>query len=115
MNKIDIILPAVIIGFVIGAGIFFLSEWQEEQIAYSLLSDEDKAMTQLAENLRKTNKTDCSELSRILPQNTNQIMIDAIHNKQIELGCKSNVELGEVSERIVYSNATVDIIGGLLD
>ena len=87
MKKPDIIIPGVMIGVVIISGVFFLGEWAEEQTEWSLMSEEDQAMTKLAENLRKTDKTDCTELSTILPHNTNQIMIDAIHMKQKEMGC----------------------------
>ncbi len=87
MNKIDIILPAVIIGFVIGAGIFFLSEWDQEQVQWNLLSEEDQMMTKLAENLRKTDQTNCTELSKVFDINTNEIILNAIIMKQKELGC----------------------------
>ena len=86
MNK-DVIIPGMIIGVVIISGIFFLMEWQAEQKEWNSLSEEDRAMTLLAENLRKTSKTNCTELSQVLDINTNQIMIDAIHMKQKELNC----------------------------
>ncbi len=87
MKKNDIVIPGILIGLTIAIGIFFLTEWQIEQETFNSLSEEDKAMTLLAENLRKTSKTNCTELSQILNINTNQIMIDAIHMKQKELGC----------------------------
>ena len=88
MQKLDIIIPGMIIAVIIFSGVFFLMEWQEEQIAaYNLLSDEDKAMIQLAENLRKTDQTNCTELSQVFEHNTNQIILDAIIMKQKELGC----------------------------
>jgi hypothetical protein len=87
MNKLDIIIPGLIIGVVIISGVFFLTEWQEEQVQWNLLSEEDQAMTKLAENLRKTSKTNCTELSQVFEHNTNEIILDAIIMKQKELGC----------------------------
>ena len=86
MRKSDIGLYGVV-SILIAVGIVSLFMWQDEQEAYNLLSDEDKAMTQLAENLRKTDQTNCLELSQVLDLNTNQIMIDAITMKQKELNC----------------------------
>ena len=87
MNKLDIVIPGLIIGVVIISGVFFLSEWQEEQTAWSLLSEEDQAMTKLAENLRKTDQTNCTELSQVFEINTNEILLNAIIMKQKELNC----------------------------
>ena len=87
MQKLDVIIPGLIIGVVIISGVFFLTEWQEEQVAWSLLSEEDQAMTKLAENLRKTSKTNCTELSQVFEVNNNKILLDAIIMKQKELGC----------------------------
>ncbi len=87
MHKLDVIIPGLIIGVIIISGVFFLTEWQEEQVAWSLLSEEDQAMTKLAENLRKTDQTNCTELSQVFEINTNVILLDAITMKQKELGC----------------------------
>ncbi len=87
MNKLDVVIPGLIIGVVIISGVFFLTEWQEEQVAWSLLSEEDQTMTKLAENLRKTSKTNCTELSQVFEVNNNKILLDAIIMKQKELGC----------------------------
>jgi hypothetical protein len=87
LQKLDVIIPGLIIGVVIISGVFFLTEWQEEQVAWSLLSEEDQAMTKLAENLRKTSKTNCTELSQVFEVNNNKILLDAIIMKQKELGC----------------------------
>jgi len=89
LKKIDIIIPGLIIGVVVISGIFFLQEWQQEQIAWNNLSDEDQAMTQLAENLRNLpdNQTNCTELSQVFDINTNEIILNAIIMKQKELGC----------------------------
>jgi hypothetical protein len=87
MQKLDVIIPGLIIGVIIISGVFFLTEWQEEQVAWSLLSEEDQAMTKLAENLRKTDQTNCTELSQVFEINTNVILLDAITMKQKELGC----------------------------
>ena len=87
MQKLDVIIPGLLIGTVIVTGLFFLMEWQQEQVAWSLLSEEDQAMTKLAENLRKTSQTNCTELSQVFEINTNVILLDAITMKQKELGC----------------------------
>ena len=87
MQKLDVIIPGFVIGVIIMTGIFFLMEWQEEQVAWSLLSEEDQAMTKLAENLRKTDQTNCTELSQVFEHNTNEIILDAIVMKQKELNC----------------------------
>ena len=87
MQKLDVIIPGLIIGVVIISGVFFLTEWQEEQVAWSLLSEEDQAMTKLAENLRKTGQTNCTELSQVFEVNNNKIILNAIIMKQKELGC----------------------------
>ncbi len=87
MQKLDVIIPGLIIGVVIISGVFFLTEWQAEQVAWSLLSEEDQAMTKLAENLRKTSQTNCTELSQVFEHNTNEIILDAIIMKQKELNC----------------------------
>ena len=87
MQKLDVIIPGLIIGVVVISGIFFLTEWQQEQMAWSLLSEEDQAMTLLAENLRKTDQTNCTELSKVFEVNTNEILLNAITMKQKELGC----------------------------
>ena len=87
MNKLDIVIPGLIIGVVIISGAFFLMEWQEEQVQWNLLSEEDQAMTKLAENLRKTSQTNCTELSQVFEVNSNEIILDAIIMKQKELGC----------------------------
>ena len=87
MQKLDVIIPGLIIGVVIISGVFFLTEWQAEQVAWSLLSEEDQAMTKLAENLRKTDQTNCTELSQVFEINNNKILLDAIIMKQKELGC----------------------------
>jgi len=89
LKKIDIIIPGLIIGTVIISGIFFLQEWQQEQIAWNNLSDEDQAMTQLAENLRNLpdNQTNCTELSQVFDINTNEIILNIIIMKQKVLGC----------------------------
>ena len=88
MNKLDILIPGLIIKVVIISGVFFLMEWQEEQVAWSLLSEEDQAMTKLAENLRKTDQTNCTELSQVFEINTNEILLNAITMKQKELNCQ---------------------------
>ena len=82
MQKLDVIIPGFVIGVIIMTGIFFLMEWQEEQVAWSLLSEEDQAMTKLAENLRKTDQTNCTELSQVFEVNTNEIILNAIIMKQ---------------------------------
>ena len=87
MQKLDVIIPGLIIGVVIISGVFFLTEWQEEQVQWNLLSEEDQAMTKLAENLRKTDQTNCTELSQVFEVNSNKILLDAIIMKQKELGC----------------------------
>ena len=87
MQKLDVIIPGLIIGVVIISGVFFLTEWQAEQVAWSLLSEEDQAMTKLAENLRKTSQTNCTELSQVFEVNNNKIILNAIIMKQKELGC----------------------------
>ena len=87
MQKLDVIIPGFVIGVIIMTGIFFLMEWQEEQVAWSLLSEEDQAMTKLAENLRKTSQTNCTELSQVFEVNNNKILLDAIIMKQKELAC----------------------------
>jgi hypothetical protein len=87
MNKLDIVIPGFVIGVIIMTGIFFLMEWQAEQVAWSLLSEEDQAMTKLAENLRKTDQTNCTELSQVFEVNNNKIILNAIIMKQKELGC----------------------------
>ena len=87
MQKLDVIIPGLIIGVVIISGVFFLTEWQEEQVQWNLLSEEDQAMTKLAENLRKTSQTNCTELSQVFEINTNEIILNAIIMKQKELGC----------------------------
>jgi len=87
LNKLDIVIPGLVITVVIISGVFFLTEWQEEMREFNSLSEEDQAMTKLAENLRKTDQTNCTELSQVLDINTNQILIDAIHMKQKELNC----------------------------
>lgn len=87
MRKSDIGLIGVI-GLMVIAAVYLVGiEYQNEQMKWELMSEEDKAMTLLAENLRKTDKTNCLELSQVLKINTNQIMIDAITDKQKELGC----------------------------
>ena len=87
MNKTDIIIPAMLIMVVALSGVFFLSEWQDEQTAWNLLSDEDQAMTKLAENLRKTDKTNCKEMINTKEINTNPILEKAIIEKMEELNC----------------------------
>ena len=87
MQKLDVIIPGMIIAVVIFSGVFFLIEWQEEMREFNSLSEEDQAMTKLAENLRKTSQTNCTELSQVFDINTNQIILDAIIMKQKELGC----------------------------
>jgi hypothetical protein len=87
LQKLDVIIPGLIIGVVIISGVFFLTEWQQEQVQWNLLSEEDQAMTKLAENLRKTDQTNCTELSQVFEINTNVILLDAITMKQKELGC----------------------------
>jgi len=89
LKKIDIIIPGLIIGVVVISGIFFLQEWQQEQIAWNNLSDEDQAMTKLAENLRNLpdNQTNCTELSQVFDINTNEIILNIIIMKQKVLGC----------------------------
>jgi len=87
MQKLDVIIPGLIIGVVVISGVFFITEWQQEQVAWSLLSEEDQAMTKLAENLRKTDQTNCTELSQVFEVNNNKILLDAIVMKQKELGC----------------------------
>ena len=87
MQKLDVIIPGLIIGVVIISGVFFLTEWQEEQVQWNLLSEEDQAMTKLAENLRKTDQTNCTELSQVFEVNNNKIILNAIIMKQKELGC----------------------------
>ncbi len=87
MQKLDVIIPGFVIGVIIITGIFFLMEWQEEQVQWNLLSEEDQAMTKLAENLRKTDQTNCTELSQVFEVNTNEILLNAIIMKQKELNC----------------------------
>jgi hypothetical protein len=88
MQKLDVIIPGLIIGVVIISGVFFLMEWQEEQVAVEFtIREEDQAMTKLAENLRKTDQTNCTELSQVFEVNSNKILLDAIIMKQKELGC----------------------------
>ena len=87
MNKLDILIPGLVIIVVIISGVFFLTEWQAEQVAWNSLSEEDQAMTMLAENLRKTDQTNCTELLQVFEHNTNEILLNAIIMKQKELGC----------------------------
>ncbi len=87
MQKLDVIIPGMIIAVVIFSGVFFLMEWQEELREFNSLSEEDQAMTKLAENLRKTDQTNCTELSQVFEHNTNEILLNAIIMKQKELGC----------------------------
>ena len=42
MQKLDVIIPGMIIAVVIFSGVFFLMEWQEEQVQWNLLSEEDQ-------------------------------------------------------------------------
>ena len=87
MQKLDVIIPGLIICTVVVSGVFFLTEWQQEQVQWNLLSEEDQAMTKLAENLRKTSQTNCTELSQVFEVNNNKIILNAIIMKQKELGC----------------------------
>ncbi len=87
MQKLDVIIPGFVIGVIIITGIFFLMEWQEEQVQWNLLSEEDQAMTLLAENLKNTDQTNCTELSQVFEVNTNEILLNAIIMKQKELNC----------------------------
>ena len=86
MRKSDIGLYGMV-SILIAVGIISLILWQDEQEAWNLLSEEDQAMTQLAENLRKTSQTNCTELSQVFDINTNVILLDAITMKQKELNC----------------------------
>ena len=86
MRKSDIGLYGMV-SVLIAVGIISLILWQDEQEAWNLLSEEDKAMTQLAENLRKTSQTNCTELSQVFDLNTNEIILNAITMKQKELNC----------------------------
>ena len=87
MKKIDIIIPGIIIVLTVSIGVFYLGEWQQEQDEFNSLSEEDKAMTLLADNLRRTSQTNCTELSNVFEINTNKIILNAIIMKQKELGC----------------------------
>ncbi len=87
MQKLDVIIPGLIICTVVVSGVFFLTEWQQEQVQWNLLSEEDQAMTLLAENLKNTDQTNCTELSQVFEINTNEILLNAIIMKQKELGC----------------------------
>jgi hypothetical protein len=87
MRKSDIGLYGMV-SVLIAVGIISLILWQDEQEAWNLLSEEDQAMTQLAENLRKTSQTNCAELSQVFDLNTNVILLDAITMKQKELNCE---------------------------
>jgi hypothetical protein len=87
LNKLDIVIPGLIIGVIIISGVFFLMEWQQEKVEWDLMSEEDQYFTKLAENLRKTDQTNCTELSQVFEINTNEIILDAIVMKQKELGC----------------------------
>ncbi len=86
MRKSDIGLYGMV-SVLIAVGIISLILWQDEQEAWNLLSEEDQAMTQLAENLRKTSQTNCTELSQVFDLNTNEIILNAITMKQKELKC----------------------------
>ena len=86
MRKSDIGLYGMV-SVLIAVGIISLILWQDEQEAWNLLSEEDQAMTQLAENLRKTSQTNCTELSQVFDLNTNEIILNAITMKQKELNC----------------------------
>ena len=87
MRKSDIGLYGMV-SVLIAVGIISLILWQDEQEAWNLLSEEDQAMTQLAENLRKTSQTNCTELSQVFDINTNEIILNAITMKQKELNCE---------------------------
>ena len=61
MNKVDIFIPAMLIGVVIFSGVFFLTEWQNEM-------SEEAAMEKMANKLDTLdpNLTSCEELATAL-------------------------------------------------
>tara|TARA_R110002126_G_scaffold150610_4_gene297464 strand:+ start:113 stop:421 length:309 start_codon:yes stop_codon:yes gene_type:complete len=87
MNKIDIIIPTVIFIFIVGAGIFFISEWLEE-----------KTMTlseRMVNNINSMTpaQTSCKELTqgiRELPETLDdyELVKKALTSKSIEMECE---------------------------
>jgi ABC-type oligopeptide transport system substrate-binding subunit len=87
MNKIDIIIPTVVFIFIVGAGIFFISEWLEE-----------KTMTlseRMVNNINSMTpaQTSCKELTqgiRELPETLEdyELVKKALTLKSIEMECE---------------------------
>lgn len=81
--KLDII-PIVMIGIVVVSGIYFLTEWQKEQVL-----TEDEAIDIMIANLKNlpSDQTNCTELFNALDKNESDIMRQAIHDKIKEMEC----------------------------
>ena len=87
MNKIDIILPAVIIIFIIGAGVFFLLEYQKEQT----ITLSERMVNNI--NSMTPAQTSCKELTqgiRELPETLEdyELVKKALTLKSIEMECE---------------------------
>ena len=82
MNRVDIFIPAMLIGVVIFSGVFFLTEWQAEM-------SEEAAMEKMAEKLDTLdpNLTNCQELATALDNNRSVIMESALKKKIMEMEC----------------------------
>ena len=82
MNRVDIIIPAMLIGIVIFSGVFFLTEWQKEM-------SEEAAMEKMANKLDTLdpNLTNCQELATALDNNQSVIMDKALRKKIMEMEC----------------------------
>ena len=82
MNKVDIFIPAMLIGVVIFSGVFFLTEWQKEM-------SEEAAMEKMANKLDALdpNLTSCEQLTNTLDINKSVIMDKALKKKIMEMGC----------------------------
>lgn len=81
--KLDII-PIVMIGIVVVSGVYFLTEWQKEQVL-----TEDEAIDIMIANLKNlpSDQTNCTELFNALDKNESDIMRQAIHDKIKEMEC----------------------------
>jgi len=82
LNKLDVVIPGLIIGVVIISGVFFLTEWQAEQ-------SEEAAMEKMADKLNTLdpNLTNCQELATALDNNQSVIMESALKKKIMEMEC----------------------------
>ena len=87
MNKIDIIIPTVIIIFVVGVGIFFISEWLEQQT----MTLSEKMVNNI--KLMTPAQTNCKELTQgisELPKTLEdyELVKKALTLKSIEMECE---------------------------